>query len=180
MLQITIPAMEAWDEDKLEFVEYKEQTLLLEHSLIALSKWESKWHKPFLTKQKKTPEETRYYIKCMTVTQNVSDDVYMRLTDDNMAQINKYIEDAMTATYFSENNRGKGSPEQTTAELIYYWMIALGIPFDCEKWHLNKLITLIRVCSIKNAPKKKMTNRDIWSQNAALNAARKQKLHTRG
>lgn len=180
MLQITIPAVELWDERKQEFVTTKEQTLQLEHSLVSLSKWESKWCKAFLTKQGKTFEETLDYIKCMTITQNVDPEVYNHLTNENIEEINKYIEAPMTATYFSDDKTAKSSREQITAELIYYWMIALNIPFECQKWHLNRLLTLIKVCSIKNQPPKKRSRKEIMSRNAALNAARRKQLNTRG
>ena len=180
MLQITIPAVELWDERKQEFVTTKEQTLQLEHSLVSLSKWESKWCKPFLTKQEKTFEETLDYIKCMTITQNVDPEVYNYLTNENIEEINKYIEAPMTATYFSDDKTAKSSREQITAELIYYWMIALNIPFECQKWHLNRLLTLIKVCNIKNQPPKKRSRKEIMSRNAALNAARRKQLNTRG
>ena len=180
MLQIVVPASELFDESKREFVYTKEQTLCLEHSLVSLSKWESKWCKAFFSKQEKTYEETIDYIKCMTLTQNVKDEVYLRLTRDNIEQINKYIEAPMTATYFSEDKNSKSSREIVTAELIYYWMIALNIPFECQKWHLNKLLTLIRVCNIKNQPPKKMSKRDIMSRNASLNAARRKRLNSKG
>ncbi len=180
MLQITIPAVELWDERKQEFVTTKEQTLQLEHSLVSLSKWESKWCKPFLTKQEKTFEETLDYIKCMTTTQNVDPEVYNHLTNENIEEINKYIEAPMTATYFSDDKTAKSSREQITAELIYYWMIALNIPFECQKWHLNRLLTLIKVCNIKNQPPKKRSRKEIMSRNAALNAARRKQLNTRG
>lgn len=180
MLQIVIPSLEQWDEEKQEFVYTKGQTLQLEHSLVSLSKWESKWCKAFLSKRQKTFEETVDYVKCMTLTQNVDPKVYTGLTNNNIIQINKYIEAPMTATYFSEERNGGGNGEQVTAELIYYWMIALGIPFECQKWHLNRLLTLIRVCNIKNKPPKRMSNREILRRNSALNAARRRQLNTRG
>lgn len=186
MLEITVPARkptELWDEERQEFVYIpgaKEVTLCLEHSLISLSKWESKWRKSFLSKEDKTEEETLDYIKCMTLTKNVDDEVYHRLSRENITEINKYIQAPMTATYFSKEQGGKGSREQITSELIYYWMIALTIPVEFEKWHLNRLLTLIRVCNIKNQPPKKMSKRDIMSRNAALNAARRQQMNTNG
>lgn len=180
MLRITIPAVEYWDEQKQEFVYTKEQTLQLEHSLVSLSKWESKWCKAFLTKNEKSFEETKDYIKCMTLTQNVDSDVYDHLTNGNINEVNKYIEAPMTATYFSDDKQGRLSREQVTAELIYYWMIALNIPFECQKWHLNRLLTLIKVCNIKNQPPKKRSKKDIMSRNAALNAARRKQFNTRG
>jgi len=180
MLRITIPAVEQWDERKQEFVTTKEQTLQLEHSLVSLSKWESKWCKAFLTKQEKTFEETLDYIKCMTITQNVDPEVYNYLTNKNIEEINNYIDAPMTATYFSDDKTAKSSRGQITAELIYYWMIALNIPFECQKWHLNRLLTLIKVCNIKNQPPKKRSRKEIMSRNAALNAARRKQLNTKG
>ena len=180
MLQITIPAGERWDEGKQEFIQVKGHTLQLEHSLISLSKWESKWCKAFLSNKDKTYEETMDYIKCMTITPNVDPDVYNYLTSDNINQINEYIGAPMTATYFSEDKSRKAGREVVTAELIYYWMISLNIPFECQKWHLNRLLALIRVCNIKNQPPKKMSKREIMSRNAALNAARRSQMGTTG
>lgn len=182
MLQITIPATELWDERINEFVKVKEQTLQLEHSLVSLSKWESKWNKPFLTKNEKSYEETMDYIKCMTLTRNVDPITYQYLSNENIRQINEYIEAPMTATTFSNTGKKSGNlnGEQITSELIYYWMVALNIPFECQKWHLNRLITLIQVCNIKNSPPKKMSRRAIMNQNSALNAARRKKYNTSG
>lgn len=180
MLRITIPAAELWDEVHEEFVYSKEQTLQLEHSLVSLSKWESKWCKAFLTKNEKSTEETIDYIKCMTLTQNVDSEVYNYLTNGNIAQVNNYIEAPMTATYFADDKSAKPSREQITAELIYYWMIALNVPFECQKWHLNRLLTLIKVCNVKNQTPKKRSGKEIMGRNAALNAARKKQLNTRG
>ena len=180
MLRITIPGTELWDENKQEFLRTKEQTLQLEHSLVSLSKWESKWGKPFLSKRDMSIEESIDYVRCMTITQNVKPEVYNALTAENMKDIADYINSPMTATYFSTNIGAKPSSEQTTAELIYYWMIALNIPPECQKWHLNRLLTLIRVCEIKNSPPKKMSKREIMSRNAALNAARRKKLNSKG
>ena len=180
MLQITIPAREMWDERNNEFVYTNEQTLQLEHSLISLSKWESKWNKPFLSKESKTYEEVLDYVKCMTLTQKVSPEIYANLTDENMRDIQRYIEAPMTATTSSEEKNMKGNREIVTSELIYYWMIALGIPLECDKWHLNRLLTLVRVCNIKNSPPKKMGKNAIMSRNASLNAARRKRLNSKG
>ena len=180
MLQITVPERELWDEINEEFISIKETTLQLEHSLVSLSKWESKWCKPFLTAQDKTMEETIDYVKCMTLTQKVNPVVYRCLTNENMEAINQYITSPMTATTFNEDKNGKRNREQVTAEIIYYWMIALNIPFECQKWHLNRLLTLIRVCNIKNQPPKKMSRQEIMSRNAALNAARRKRLNSKG
>lgn len=180
MLTITVPAFEMWDEKNEKFVNIKECTLQLEHSLISLSKWESKWCKPFLFTKEKTEEETLDYVRCMTLTSRVSPEVYYGLTSENIKAINRYIEAPMTATCFGADRNGRGNREIVTSELIYYWMIALNIPFECQKWHLNRLLTLIRVCNIKNQPAKKMSRREIMSRNAALNAARRKQLGTNG
>ena len=180
MLRIIIPSTEMWDEVNEKFVDSKEQVLQLEHSLVSLSKWESKWCKPFLSKENKTFEETIDYIRCMTINQHIPDEVYNCLTGENIREINEYISAPMTATRFSNDVMGKGSREQITSELIYYWMIALNIPFECQKWHINRLLTLIRVCNIKNQPSKKRSRREIMSRNTALNAARRKKLRTNG
>ena len=180
MLRITIPSVEMWDESKQEFVYTKEQTLTLEHSLVSLSKWESKWHKPFLTKQDRTVEETIDYIKCMTITQNVNPDIYNYITNQNVIDVNRYLDDPMTATTFSETENGRTSREQITAELIYYWMVSFNIPMECQKWHLNRLLTLIRVCSVKNQPPKKMGRQELASRNARLNATRRKQFNSRG
>lgn len=178
MLLLTIPPIEMFNEKTSEFVYSKETKISLEHSLVSLSKWESRWNKPFLSKDNKTLEETIDYIRCMTITQNVDPEVYFRLTDENINTINKYIESPMTATTFSDN--GHSSREIITSELIYYWMISLNIPMECQRWHLNRLLTLIRVCNIKNTPAKKMSRREIMDRNAALNAARRKKLNSTG
>ena len=181
MLQIIIPlTKEGWDEVNEEFVEPIYKTLCLEHSLVSLSKWESKWHKPFLSKAEKSYEEIIDYIKCMTVTKNVDPEVYNHITSENMKQIDEYIEDPMTATTFSDDVSGKRNREIITSEIIYYWMITLGIPFECRKWHLNRLLALIRVCNVKNSPKKKMSVSSIMARNAKLNAARRKVLNSKG
>ena len=181
MLQIVVPiSPEGWDEKKQEFVEPKTVKLRLEHSLVSLSKWESKWCKPFLSDDEKTPEETIDYIKCMTLTQNVDPDVYNHLTQDNIKEIMDYINAPMTATTFREDKAKGRNREVVTSELVYYWMVAMNIPFECQKWHLNRLMTLIRVASIKNEPQKKMSKGDTMRRNAELNAARKARMNTRG
>lgn len=181
MLQLRVPiSPEGWDEVKQEFVEPKFKELQLEHSLVSLSKWESKWCKPFLTDKQKSAEEVLDYIKCMTITQNVDPDVYNYLTPENITAVEEYINAPMTATTISDNRNGKKNNEIITAELIYYWMIALQIPVKFEKWHLNRLLMLIRVCNIKNEPPKKKGARDILKSNAELNAARRKQLNTRG
>lgn len=181
MLRIEIPmSPERWDEEKQEFIKPRFKTIQLEHSLVSLKKWESKWHKPFLSKEEKTFEETIDYIKCMTLTQNVGDEVYEHLSQDNIKQINDYIGNPMTATTFSNNNRKKNSQEIITAEIVYYWMIAFGIPPEYQKWHLNSLLTLIRVCEAKNETPKKKSRREVAEEYAAMNAKRRQQLKSKG
>lgn len=180
MLPITISGNEFWDEKKEELIRVADQTIQLEHSLVSVSKWESKWHKPFLHTKEKTNEEIIDYIKCMTVTPKVDPNVYRCLSSKNIKEINDYIDNPMTATTFSDDKSSKSNKEIVTAEIIYYWMISLNIPPEYRKWHLNKLITLIRVCNVKNSPSKKRSMRDIMNRNRALNEARKQKLNSKG
>jgi len=180
MLQIDVPAGEFFNEITNQFEYSKATTLTLEHSLVSLSKWESNHCKPFLTGDEKTNEEILDYIKCMTLTQNVDPNVYKSLSNENIDKINKYINDPHTATTVRENPNAPKSREIITSELIYYWMIALQIPFECQKWHLNRLLMLIKVCNIKNAPPQKMTQRQLISRNAALNAARRKQLNSKG
>lgn len=179
MLQITIPAGTLWDEGIEEFISTKEKTLQLEHSLVSLSKWESKWHKPFLSDKEKTFEETIDYIRCMTITQNVKPEVYLFLTKENVDQIYEYINDPMTATTFNDLDN-TFNREVITSEIIYYWMISLNIPIEFQKWHLNKLITLIKVISLKNAPKKKISKQAYMEQMSRLNDARRKEWNTKG
>lgn len=179
MLTITIPAPEMYNESTEEFIIGKEQTLQLEHSLLSLSKWESKWKVPFFGSQEKTELQVLDYVKCMTVTPNVDQSVYLNLTKNNYDEIEKYISTDMTATTISKNG-ATGSKEIVTSELIYYWMVALTIPFQCEKWHLSRLMTLIEICSIKNKPPKKMTRQEQLAHNRAANAARRNQLGSTG
>ena len=180
MLQIVVPGTEFWDAQKQEFVTTTEQKLQLEHSLVSLSKWESKWCKPFLSTVDKTDEEILDYIRCMTITQNVKLETYKSLTKDNMRDIDAYINAPMTATTFNERDNNKFNREIITSEIIYYWMVALNIPDRYEKWHLNRLMALIKVCNIKNQPPRKMGRRETMSRNAALNASRRKQLNTKG
>ena len=180
MLQIKIPGIDGWDERTEQFVTLPDTTIVLEHSLISISKWESKWHIPFLGKDDKTPEQINDYIKCMTITPNVKDEVYDRITREQVETIMAYINDSMTATTISQRGGRRSSREIVTSELIYYWMVALQIPFEFQKWHINRLMMLIQICNVKNEPDKKMSKRSAMQQNAALNAARRQKAHSRG
>ena len=179
MLVVEVPEREHFDDATNTFLVYPAETLKLEHSLVSLSKWESKWEKPFVSKGEKSPEETLDYIRCMTLNR-VSDRVYSNLTTLEIDQISKYIDSPMTATTFSENGQPDKNREMVTSELIYYWMIALSVPVEFENWHLNRLLTLIRVCNIKNTPQKKASKREILNRNRNLNAARKQQLGTTG
>lgn len=186
----SVPEIEFFDEKKEEFItlpEIKGAKIQLEHSLISLQNWEKKWHKPFLgngvTKEEKTEEEILDYIRCMTLTPNVDPKLYKHIPESEVKKIKEYIDDPMTATWFSNKNGGpdgSGKKQVVTAEIIYYWMISLQIPPEYRKWHLNQLLTLIRVISIENSPKKKMSKNDILRQNARLNKARRAKHNSRG
>lgn len=180
MLKITVPGDEAFDETVGEFTTLGDVDLELEHSLASLSKWESIFEKPFLSREEKTGEELLGYVKAMTVTPDVPDDVYNRLSEENIATINDYIEAKMTATWFSDDKHAPESRQVITSELIYYWMTVFQIPFECENWHLNRLFTLIQICNIKQDKPKKMSRSEIQARNRELNAQRKKQLGTRG
>ena len=180
---IHVPEQEFFNNETQTFLNLKETTFKIEHSLVAIAKWESKWHVAFLDDNvEKTDEMIIDYIKCMTISQNVNPEIYDHLPQETLKEINDYIGDPMTATTFRNvNGSGPGSGEFITNEIVYYWMIAQNIPLECEKWHFNRLMTLIRVCSEKNQPDKKMMNRrDLLNQNKALNEARKKAMHSRG
>jgi hypothetical protein len=179
MLKVTIPSVELFDEKQMKFSNSKEVTLTLEHSLVSISKWESVWRKPFLTKENKTKAETLDYIKCMTITQNVDPTVYNYIPQKIIDIIVEYIETPRTATIVPEIS-GKTNREVITSELIYYWMVIFNIPFECQTWHLDRLLTLIKVINLKNQPKRKGNMKDLMSRNAALNAKRKAELKTNG
>lgn len=181
--EFVIPEQSMWDEVKEQFVNVKETRLQLEHSLISLARWESKWHIPFLGKEEKTDEQIQDYIRCMTLTQHVDPSIYQYIPPSVLRAIFDYIEDPMTATWFSkteENKFGIGKREIITAEIVYYWMVTLNVPVQFEKWHLNRLLTLIRVINVKNEPSKKMSKKDILARNRQLNAARRAKNRSKG
>lgn len=181
MLRIQIPEQEFYDESSEEFIKVKAQTLVMEHSLISLSKWEAKWKKPYLSDDPKSKEEIYDYFRCMTVGAVPEDYVYRALSADNIKEIADYINDPMTATTIYEFDKKPHNKSIVTSELIYYWMIAQNIPPEYEKWHLNRLLMLIKVCSIKNNPKqRKMSRQEIARQNRAINAARRKKYGTKG
>lgn len=183
MLELILPEFESWDEVDSKFVTTEAVTLELEHSLVALSKWESKWEIPFLGEGDKTNDQTMDYIRCMTLTPDVDPEVYHRITNDHIRQVSAYIEAKMTATWVSERNKqgaGRKAPEIITSELIYYWMISMTIPFETQHWHLNRLLMLIKVCGNKNSAPEKLSKSEIAARNKALNEERKAKMKTRG
>lgn len=180
MLQLQFPDTEFYDEQNEKFIKIKGQTIQLEHSLVSISKWEARWKKPFLVREGHTREETIDYIRCMTITQNVNPLLYQLLTTDQIINVNNYIDDPMTATTISKQEGKGASSKVITSEEIYYAMVAYQIPFECQRWHFNRLMMLIRVCDEKNKPKKKMRKGEIAKRNRSLNAARRARLGTRG
>lgn len=180
MLRLNLPSQEFYIEKTGEFQYVEGQTIELEHSLFSISKWESKWNKSFLSSSSLTKEETIDYIRCMTLTKDVNPLLYAGIGNDHMELINNYIQAPMTATVINRRNQPAPSRKTITSEVIYYWMISCGIPFECQYWHINRLLTLIEVCSAENSPKKKMSKKDIYAQNRALNEARRKAYNTRG
>jgi len=180
MLTVKVPmSEELFNEETNEFVDGETYTLQLEHSLVSMSKWESFFEKPFLGPDAKTYEETTWYIEAMTLTPNVPPEVFRNLSQENHDQINTYINAKMTATWFKAEP-SKRQTEIITAEIIYYWMITLQIPFECQSWHLNRLMTLVQVINQKNAPQKKLSPKDVAARNRRLNEERLKQYGTRG
>ena len=180
MLRLIIHGDEFYDEETETFETVGDLVLELEHSLISLSKWESKFRKPFLTQISKTPEEIMAYVEAMILTQNYPEDLVTKLDQKNLNRINDYIESSESATTFGSMPERRGKGETITSELIYYWMVAFNIPFECERWHLNRLFALIRICNIKNSKPKKMGRNEVAQRNRDLNARRKAELGTSG
>ena len=178
MLRIDLPGDEWYDPVKNEFVYAEERVLHLEHSLFSISKWEAKWKKSFLSTKTKTAEETLDYIRCMA-DEDVSDDELARLTEQDVLKIEKYLRDPMTATTFGKD-QDKGRQKKVTSEEIYYLMAANGIPFECERWNFNRLMTLLRICAIRGGKQKKMGKGEILKRQAALNAARRSATGSKG
>jgi hypothetical protein len=180
MLTIVVSGVEVFDEESQEFTTRGDVVLELEHSLVSMSKWESEFERPFLNTNDKSTEEVIGYIKAMTLTPEVSEEVFSKLSNKNFEEINDYIDAKMTATWFNDTPGAPQSRDVITAELVYYWMIVFQIPFECERWHLNRLFTLIRICNVKQAKPKKMSRAEVASRNRELNARRKEQLGTKG
>lgn len=184
MFEVVVKPVEMFDQEKQEFIKIgptKPTTLRLEHSLIAISKWESNYCKYFLSKEQKSIEEMQYYIKCMSINGDIDDEVIKAITQKQFIDIQNYIGKSQTATKISNRQKGRGGQgEQLSSELIYYYMAAFGLPFYAEKWHLSRLLALIEVANVKNAGSTNMSRKDIYKQNSALNAARRKANHSKG
>lgn len=180
-LRIEVKSEEEWDEVTETFQQGVYDILLLRHSLVSIDEWESKWHKAYFGSAKKTNEEAMDYIRCMTLNRDVDPIVYQHLTQADIQKISAYLEDPMTATTFREDkSKKRGRPETITAEIVYFWMLEYGIPFECRYWHINKLLTLVRVCNVKNSKPEKKSQKQLLQEHAAINARNRQLLHTRG
>ena len=180
MLNLVIEGTELYDEVEQKFSIVNDVELVLEHSLVSLSKWESKVKKPFLSREEKTPQEIRSYVEAMIISPNYPPNIAERFSSDNLQAVNAYIDSSESATTFGTMPEVKGRGETVTSELIYYWMVAFNIPFECQHWHLNRLFALIRICNLKNSKPKKMSKHDLAARNRALNEKRRAQLNTTG
>lgn len=179
-IKINIPSQEFFDESTGEFTNVEGTSIVLEHSLISIAKWESKWHIPYLNNKDKTIEQALDYLRCMTITQNVDPEIYKYIPESESRRLEAYINDPMTATTITKQEGKGGSRKILTAEVIYFYMLSYNIPADFDKWHLNRLLTLIEVFNEENKPKKKMSKQQAISRYASLNAARRAKLNSAG
>lgn len=181
MLRLEIPGREFWDEKNECFIQSNSAILTLEHSLLSISKWESTWKKPFLDDSQKTKEEMLDYVRCMTISLSGDSSIYNSIDRESLNKIFAYIDDPMTATTFREQKTNRRRGEFITSELIYYWMICCGIPFDpCEKWHINRLMTLIHIYNVKSEKPKKMSQKEWAAQRRSINESRMKALHSKG
>ena len=182
MLKLIISGDEFYNEETEEFTFSEPIVLELEHSLVSLSKWESKFERPFLSGGVRTIHDTLSYVEAMILTPNYPEDIVKQFKQEDLDKVNQYIGSNQTATTFGtmpeQTHKSKG--ETITAELIYYWMVAFSIPFECETWHLNRLFSLVRICNLKNSKPKKMSKSEIAARNRALNEKRRAELGTSG
>lgn len=179
MLTITIPQRRFFVEETEEYLYMPAKTLKLEHSLLSVSKWESKWHKSYLSSKEFTPEESMDYVRCMSLDPNVTTETIKQLTTENYEEIRAYIENPMTATTFRDDGKKHQKQSIITSELIYHMMLQYGIPFECEKWHLNRLFTLLRVCDAKHSPTRQ-TKAETAAMYRALSESRRKKTGSHG
>ena len=180
MLRLIIEGDEFWDEVQNLFSTINDEVIELEHSLFSVSKWESIYQKPFLASGDRTNEEVLGYIKAMILTPNVDPDVLNKLGKTHIDAIQEYVDSSQSATTFGMMSERQGSGEVITSELIYYWLVAFNIPFECQYWHLNRLFSLIRICNIKNSKPKKMSRNEMAQRYRDINAERKARLGTKG
>lgn len=180
MLRLVV-GEDGFNDETQEFIVIDPVVVDFEHSLVSLSKWESEYQKPFLSSVERTNAEIFGYVKAMVVTPGVGQETLVNLSDDQIKELQQYIDSPQSATTFGvmpQANKGRG--ETITAELIYYWMVAFKIPFECETWHLNRLFALIRICNIKNSKPEKRSQHDMAVERQRLNAERRARLGTKG
>ena len=178
MLKLDLVGEELFNEDTWEYISVEPVTVRLEHSLLAISRWESKYHKPFMSTPEKTLDELAYYVRCMTLTDDLLDDeIAMRIvsSQDTLRQVKIYLDDPATATVVKADPGAKKSSKFVTSELIYYWMAAHRIPFTTDRWNINRLLKLIEVCNAESQPSKKMSYEDKMRNHKSINAARRAK-----
>ncbi len=180
MLKLTVVGQELFNEETSEFIIGPDFVLELEHSLVSLSKWESKFQKPFLSKDQKSPEEVLAYIEFMILTEDLPENLMLSLTREHFDVVQNYIDSAESATTFGQLPKQRGRGETITSELVYYWLVAFQIPFEVERWHLNRLFALIRICNLKNQKPEKQSKGEKARQFRELNEKRRAQYGTTG
>lgn len=153
--------------------------LQFEHSLRSLSKWESKNKIAFLAGREKTPAQMVDYYRCMLLSPEDPDLVYL-LDPSQMEELTNYINENQTASSVPNEGPTQYNPETTTSELVYFWMTALKINWEAQDWHFSRLMMLVQITSYKQQPPKKRNPREVLSDMRRENERRKKLFNTSG
>lgn len=172
MFTIKIPPLEIFDDELEEFRQFGADEITFEHSLYTIARYEEATHKPYY--DTRSDEDNLFsYMPYMAIKPPKDPSAFFRIPQDELAKLKSWMEDSHTATWFSKDDDNSPEREIVTAELIYYWMTEYRIPFECERWHINRLMTLIQVCARKKSPPKQKSQAEIIREHRALNQKRR-------